>query len=86
MSQAATASAPIADAAQGWSLLTGGQTQPVPAGAAPPGVLPSCAGAAVPPGGTVDCVLRFAVEPTSSGTSYATYVFVGARATWLLAV
>lgn len=79
---AATAGAPIAEPLVGWSLLTGGLTEPVAAAPADGAEPASCAEVQVGPGGAVDCVLSFPVVPTDAGTTLVTYRVIGEQVTW----
>lgn len=94
MRVADTAASPIGDAVVGWSLLSGGlkeSVEPVDNSTGTAGSqsapVPPCAGLRVAAGTSVDCVLRFAVRPGGSGTTYVTYRFAGQQpATWSLPV
>jgi hypothetical protein len=81
-----SATAPLGDAGAGWTLLTGGLKQPVLAVADEDASVASCAGLSIPPGQVRDCALAFSVVPTSTGTTFVTYRFVGHQATWTLSV
>lgn len=83
---AATAGAAITEPLVGWSLLTGGLTEPVPAGPAPGAAPASCSDVRLEPGGEVDCVLAFPVVPEDAGTTLVTYRVIGEQVTWDLGV
>jgi len=79
---AATAGAPITEPLVGWSLLTGGLTEPVPAGASADAATNSCSDLQLEPGNSADCVLAFPVVPTEEGTTLVSYRVLGEQVTW----
>jgi len=81
-----SASAPLEGPIVGWSLLTGGLKRPVEAVTAADTGTESCADTVLSPGEEADCLLAFPVSPGVEGTTYVTFAFAGASATWRLGI
>ena len=82
LSLAPSAAVSLSEPLVGWSLLTGGLTEPLAAGPATGAKPVSCSDSAIEPGTTLDCVLAFAVVPTEPETTLVTYRAVGEQVTW----
>jgi hypothetical protein len=83
---AATATSALQDSVSGWTLLAAGLKKPVAAEGAGAGSLRSCAGLAVSPGDSIDCLLVFPVATGDRESAYVTFTFAGRSATWRLDV
>ena len=79
---AATAGAPITEPLVGWSLLTGGLTEPLAAGPSTSAATNSCSDLRLEPGTSATCVLAFQVVPTEKGTTLVSYRVLGEQVTW----
>lgn len=82
LSLASSAGGPLSEPLVGWSLLTGGLTEPLAAGPATGADPASCSESTIEPGSVLDCVLAFAVVPSEPETTLVTYRVVGEQVTW----